>query len=182
MTSAETKTDNSYLQEKINLRAEYLPEKNPIYVLDCFAGSGLVWSGVTRKTGRTIKRLAMDQKNVSGFYLPGNNLAWLSKMDLSDFDVIDLDAYGIPFHQLEIVFNSSYSGHVFVTFIQSIYGGIPHGLLERIGFTRQMIAKCPTLFARRGWQYFLEYLASYGIKSIDCVSVGHKHYLHFIIN
>lgn len=171
-------TDNTYLADKVMLRAGHLPEKKTIRVLDAYGGKGLVWAGVEKITGRKIFVLPIDLKKI-GFALPGDNRIYLESLDLNRFDVIDLDAYGVPYDQLKIVFDNGYKGHVFVTFIQSVMGTISYSLLEEIGFTKKMIKKCPTVFGQSGWQYFLEFLALRGVSRIWHRSRGRKHYLYF---
>lgn len=172
------KTDNSHIKAKVNLRINHLPEGD-IYVLDCYSGKGIIWKEIKDRTGRNIKVLPIDIKKDNIFHLVGNNLDFLSTIDLSKFNVVDLDAYGTPFEQLEILFKKEYHGTVFVTFIQSIMGAIPYRLLESVGFTREMINKIPTLFYRCGWNYFLQYLANKNIDKIYHYSFDRKHYLYF---
>lgn len=173
------KTDNAFLFDKIKLRANHLPEA-PVVVLDAFGGHGLVWAGVGRATGRTIKRLAVDNRNdLSTFHLHGDNVKILAGMDLSKFNVIDLDAYGVPYDQLKIVFQKKFHGTVFVTFIQTMNGVVPHGLLCDVGFSKTMIEKTPSLFFRRGWTYFKEWLALNGVREVWHRSHARKHYLAF---
>lgn len=173
------KTDNSYLADKVGLRAGNLPAGKIITVLDCFAGSGRIWRAVKRRhPGKDIRVLAMDKKNI-GFHLPGDNLAWLKSMDLSRFNVIDLDAYGVPYEQLKIILGRGYTGTVFVTFIQTIFGQMPKGLLIDIGFTDAMIYKAPALLNARGFDHFIEWLAGYGVKSIIRRDHAKKHYICF---
>lgn len=174
-----TKTDNSHLREKVNLRVAFCPA-HPVRVLDCFAGDGTVWEGVFRVAGRTgDKRLPIDTRDDIGFHLPGNNLAWLQSIDLSRFDMIDLDAYGVPIDQLDIIFSRGFRGVVFVTFIQTLYGRIPNSLLLDIGFSSEQIEKAPSLFGHRGFDYFLQWLALRGIRHVMHVSLKRKHYLAF---
>lgn len=173
------KTNNSYLGNKVNLRINNLPEGD-IRVLDCYGGKGLIWKLVEEKTKRNIKRVGIDKINYDiGFYLPGDNLDYLKSIDLSLYNVIDLDAYGVPTEQIITLFERKYSGTVFVTFIQSIMGQMPHKILIDIGFSKQMIEKIPTLFGKRGWDYFLEWLSKKGIKKITHRSNKRKHYLTF---
>ena len=68
---------------------------------------------------------------------------------------------------------------VFVTAIQINMGGLPHGLLEAIGYTRSMIKKCPTLFASAGHEKLKNYLGKNGVSKIWRRSSGRKHYLCF---
>lgn len=174
-------TNNSYLADKVALRAGHLPAGDHLRVLDCYAGEGKIWAAVRRLTGRRITVLPIDVKEYeeTSFYLPGDNRAYLQTLDLNRFDVIDLDAYGVPFDQLEQVFSSGYQGVVFVTFIQSVMGQLPLGLLRAVGFSDEMVKKCPTLFGRSGWKYFLEYLSLRGVTRIWHRSHARKHYLGF---
>lgn len=177
--AATKKTANSYLAAKVHLRASLLPSK-PVSILDCFAGDGTVWAGVFRLTGRMDdKRLPIDIRDDIGFHLPGDNLGWLKSIDLSRFSVVDLDAYGVPVTQLDVIFERQFRGIVFVTFIQSLYGQIPHKMLLDIGFSGAQIEKSPTLFGRRGWEYFLQWLALRGVREVTHVSLRRKHYLAF---
>lgn len=171
------KTDNSYLRDKVELRIKHLPEGD-VRVLDCYAGQGLIWAAVKELTGRDIKVLPVDHRSDKGdFHLHGDNLEYLETLDLSKYNVIDLDAYGIPFDQIDCLARRKYSGVVFVTAIQTVMGQMPHSLLKRLGFTEAQIEKAPTLFGKRGWEYLLQYLASIGVKKISHRSHKRKHYL-----
>jgi len=174
-------TNNSFLADKVALRAGHLPSGDHLRVLDCYGGEGKIWAAVKRLTGRRIDVLSIDIKEYEsvGFHLPGDNRSYLSSLNLKNFDVIDLDAYGVPFDQLELVFKSKFSGVVFITFIQSVVGVIPYDLLVDVGFSREMIRECKTLFFKSGWKYFLEYLGNRGVKSIWHRSHARKHYLGF---
>ena len=173
-----TRTQHSYLGNKIGLRVRDLPEQPS--VLDCFGGEGLIWKAIESQIGRPVRRIGIDKQDWDvGFYLPGDNTAYLQTMDLGRFNIIDLDAWGVPYEQLKILFERGYKGRVFVTFIRTAYGQMPRGLLQDVGFTREMIEACPTLFAKRGWQYFLEWLAQNGVRAVRHRSHARKHYLAF---
>lgn len=177
---AQTKlTDNSYLSDKVALRLAHLPDKDGLRVLDCYGGTGKIWKAVRKLSGRRIMTLPIDVRDNVGFHLPGDNRAYLDALDLGKFDIIDLDAYGIPYDQLKLIFERNYRGTVFVTFIQSIMGQINQGLLAEIGYPAEMVKKIPTLFGRRGWDHFLQYLALHGVGSISHRSHARKHYLCF---
>lgn len=178
--TSEIKTDNSYLADKVGLRLAHLPKAKIITVLDCFAGTGRVWKAVKRRSKKDIRILAMEKREI-GFRLPGDNLAWLAEMDLSRFDVIDLDAYGVPYDQLSLLFQRGYRGVVYVTFIQSMWGRMPKGLLHDIGFSDAIIEKAPALCNVRGFQYFMEWLASKGVEKIYRRSHARKHYFCFTL-
>jgi hypothetical protein len=174
-----TKTDNAYLRDKLQLRADHLPSGD-IRVLDCFCGKGILWAGVEKMTNRKITTLPIDTRDdIDFFHLAGNNSDFLTTLNLSKFNVIDLDAYGVPYEQLKIIFERGYQGTVFVTFIQSIMGIMPMRLFQDVGFSEEMIKKSPTLFCKRGWEYFLQWLAAHGVTEIYHRSHARKHYLGF---
>jgi hypothetical protein len=178
----DVKTDNSFLVSKIMLRARHLP-KDPVRVLDCFAGTGLIWNGVIEQTGRDISVLPIDKrKDISRFRLPGDNTRYLRTLDLSLFNVIDLDAYGVPYAQLATVFDRKWKGTVFVTFIQTMFGQLPTDLLTAVGFSTIQHEKIPTLLGTRGWQYFAQWMASRGVRRIHHMSHQRKHYCAFVIH
>ena len=177
---AQIKTNNSYLRDKIDLRINHLPP-GAVRVLDCYSGRGLLWKGIIDLTKRDIITLPIDILGDMGFHLQGKNQGFLMTLDLTKYNVIDLDAYGVPYEQLKIIFDRGYHGVVFVTFIQSLYGQMPIALLEELGFTEAMTKRIPTLFGRRGWEYFLEYLALHGVKEVSHRSISRKHYLSFKI-
>lgn len=176
------KTDNSYLHEKINIRLLALPKKKDIQVLDCFSGTGYLWNKVKDKTGKNIRVLSIEmQKGKNPLALSGNNLKYLTKLDISIYDIIDLDAYGVPYSQLEIIFNKGYKGIVVVTFIQSILGGLPKKMLTQLGYSDTMIGKIPSIFYRNGIDKFKNYLYICGVKSITGYFIGGKNYFMFNI-
>lgn len=177
------KTDNHYTADKVAIRADFLPEKNEIKVLDCYGGKGIIWAAVQKKTNKRIIRHAIDKRNdISYFHFHGDNLKIMSSLDLCDYDIIDLDAYGIPADQIDVVLNSGFKGLVFVTAIQTMHGGLPNKILIDLGFSHEMIKKSPSLFGRRGWQYLLEWLGLKGIKKIHHRSRDRKHYFYFNTN
>ena len=175
------KTDNSHLKQKVELRIKYLPDKTKIKVLDCFAGKGTIWRQVKKESDKQIQIISIEkEKGKNKSALEGDNVKYLLSMDLTKFDIIDLDAYGIPFEQLEILFKRNYKGIVFITAIQSIIGKIPNGLLIKLGYTQKMINKIPSLFNRNGIEKVKNYLYLCGIEYIKGYFIGRKNY--FVIN
>ncbi|MCZ2078404.1 MAG: hypothetical protein LC130_25815 [Bryobacterales bacterium] len=180
MAPTDKKTDNAFLDDKVKLRAGHLPA-DPC-VLDCFAGNGIIWKRVQSALGIEIQRLAIEkEKHKGAFHLAGDNVRFLTALDLSRYNVIDLDAYGVPYEQIKILFERGYRGRVFFTFIQSVMGRMPNGLLIDIGFSKVILDKAPTLCGRRGWSYFLQYLAAHGVRQITYVQHQRKYYGYFDI-
>lgn len=182
MSSAQT--DNSHFEAKVKLRQDNLP-KGVCRVLDCYGGTGRIWDTIKqRNQKKKIEVLRIDKKkNRGGVYLVGDNIKFLGGLDPGQFNVIDLDAYGIPYKPLSLLFKRTHGRPttIFATFIQSVYGGLPAGFLADLGYSRSMVKKCPSLFYRHGFEKLKQYLAANGIKEIKHYSehAGRKHYLCF---
>lgn len=178
-------TDNTFLEEKVKFCIDNLPA-GQCNVLDCYAGTGLIWRTIKEKVsgpGRRINVLGMDRKKLQGIYLQGDNLKFLASMDISKFNVIDLDAYGVPYKQLKIIFSRKLHKEVviFITFIQSVYGRLPTDMLVELGYSPTMIKKCPSIFFRNGFEKFKQYLAIHGIEQIRYYTHVQKNYLCFSV-
>jgi hypothetical protein len=150
------KTDNDNLSKKLAIRlfAMNRLEKNttePIRVLDCFAGDGLLWHYLKKECERPIEHIGIDVLPKLGAQYLGDNRHYLHRLPLDNFDLIDVDAYGVPYDQMKILAKRNYRGIVVGTFIQAIYGGLPYAMLEDIGYSRQMVRKITQLFFNNGW-------------------------------
>jgi len=181
---SKTLTDNSYLAEKIKLRLNNLPDKKEINVLDMFSGNGLIWKRIKKQSQSKINVLRMEKKkDAQGVYLRGDNRKYIINYD--QFDLIDLDAYGVPHKQLEKIFKQSKKElGIFITFIQIVYGQLPFGFLEEIGYSRAMIKKIPNLFMKNGQQKLLNFLTVKGVRNVKIYynQSRRKNYLFFKIN
>jgi len=76
-----------------------LLEKNVINVLDCFHANGTLWSEISKRNFDTkiqVTGIEKDKTKTSSpyFVLYGDNERMLPKMDLSQYHIIDCDAYG----------------------------------------------------------------------------------------
>ena len=177
-------TDNSHFEAKVKLRIDNLPPGG-LQVLDLFAGDGQIWGAIRKRCkGRKIQILRIDQKrDKPGIYLAGDNRKFLPHLDLDRFNIIDLDAYGVPYEQLKILFARQYEKPltVFVTFIQTEYAGLPYKFLSELAYSLKMVRKCPTLFKRDGFGKLKQYLALSGVKYIKYFSdaPGRKFYVWF---
>lgn len=124
--------------------------------------------------------VSIDRDRKKGSLLKGDNIKFLQNLNLNLYDIIDLDAYGVPFQQLKMILpRLEPSHHIFVTFIQTIYGRIPMGMLIELGYTKRMVKKCPILFCLDGLEKFKRWISLYGIDRISAISIGRKHYLFF---
>ena len=177
------KTDNSYFEEKVQLRIDSIPDKNTVFVLDCFAGTGLIWKEVQKRSSKEIKVVSIEKepgKNKKALF--GSNLKYLNILTLDQFDIIDLDAYGIPYTQLGIIFKKQYKGIIHVTAIQSGMGKLPKGMINELGYSENMIKKISSIFNRKGIDKLKNYLYLHGIQSIEGYFIDRKNYFYFHLN
>lgn len=173
-------TDNSYFSEKVEFRLRFLKKNRSYKILDAYGGNGTIWKSIKLQTPTNfIDILSLDIKVTSKADLIGDNVKYLGGLDLKKFDIIDLDAYGVPYMQLREIFRKKIKGiEIFITFIQSVYGKLPYGMLEELGFKRSMFSKCSTLFNRNGIEKLKHYLAKHGIKKMSYICLNNKYYIH----
>lgn len=183
MNKVQTDNDVAMWAVKIELRDKLVQEKDHYRILEAFAGDGALWAEMRKRyPGKTFDILRIDAKpDKKGVYLKGDNLKFMASIDLSTFDIIDLDAYGSPFHQLELVFASGFRGPVVCTAIQTMSGALPTSFLKTLGYTQYMVKKCPTLFNAGGFDKMKEYLARKGVKKLAYFSQNRKNYFSFHI-
>jgi uncharacterized protein with WD repeat len=182
---SKVQTDNSYLEEKIILRMETLSNinKDKVVVLDCYSGEGLIWDEIIKRSSKKINVLRIDaKKDKKGIYLKGENMKFIKSLNLNDFDIVDLDAYGMPYFQLIELFKQKYKGFIHVTFIQSVMGNLPNSFLFNLGYTKKMVEKCRTLFSKNGMEKMLRFLSIYGIKEVTGYFFDRKNYFYFNAN
>lgn len=183
MSSQAIKTNNDaeMLQAKINLRIESIKHLEQVNVLELFGGEGVLWSEVKKQTGKHIDILAIDKNKYKRLQLQGENTKFIDSIDLEIFDVIDIDAWGSPYKQLNMILKRKYTGIVHATFIQTMMGKLSTDMLLNLGYTKSMVDKIPSLFNKNGIDKFKLYLANKGIREINIVSKGRKNYLYFYL-
>jgi len=166
-----SRSDNSHFTEKLQLRLDNLPGGKELTVLDCFAGQGLLWKEIRRlRSDRLFNIVSIDKKptDAGSIHLVGDNVKFLAAIDLRRFDVIDLDAYGIPYEQLDLVLSrATKAGAVlYVTLCQWGMGSLPEAMLRDLGYSRAMLAKTKMIFMRHGRRKIFAWLASRGVRRI----------------
>ena len=172
MTKIFIKTDNSYLSDKVSMRSNHLPDKEEVNVLDAYSSNGIIWRLVQDMNPATRFNIARLDKEASkqGFYIKTDNLRFLLSTDLNVYDVIDLDAYGVPYKQLEILFrkaeNFDHVVKVFVTFNTVGMGQMPKGMLKYLGITEEMIANSPILCSKSPEEKIAGYLSVKGVRQL----------------
>jgi hypothetical protein len=169
------KTDNLFLRDKIDLRKTFLPKKCKIYVLSCFDGHGKIWKTIQSEENIDITVTGIDKKRIQGV-LVGDNRKFLRVLDLKKYDIVDLDAYGNPFEQIEILIKRKFSGDIFFTWCKRGPSTYPR-IVDRRGYRAADI------------DIALDMLSNYfHKKSINCFDViristhnGFNFYGHFFL-
>lgn len=182
MKDKKTNNDAGMLEAKIRLRFEALPAgKKDVRVLDCFSGEGVLWKKVKARTNQNIRVLGIDKNRYRKVNLTGDNVKFLLSLPLEEYDIIDLDAWGSPVPQLEILHRRGYKGRVICTFISTFQGALHVAMLQALGYTEAMYRKAPALLNKNGYEKFLRYLnVRLGVTQIRHTSNGaRKHYLSF---
>jgi hypothetical protein len=183
------KIENSHFPEKIFLR-EYIIKKyslNNFKVLDCFHAEGKIWDTIKNKSNINFDLIGIEIDSTKKSIFPciyQDNLRILKSINLDDFQIIDLDAYGNPFKQLKILYDRKYSGHIFLTFINVAKGGSDLNFLEFIGYSKKMVRKVHTLFAKNSFKKLKIALSKMGVDNILYISKEDqkKIYLWFYLN
>ena len=174
--------DLGLLGLKIKLRKEVLEKVDNPYVLDCYHGEGIIWDRIKKETGRDFDVFGIDRV---AKYKPdwiGNNINFLRTKDISRFNIIDLDAWGSPVKQIEVLLKRKYNGYVIVTFISTIAIN-PDGILaESYGLTKGMVKESPAVVGGKTMDMFFDWLAKNGIKDIRVAGTDKKKYLWFYLD
>lgn len=183
MSKVQTKTDNSFLIDKVELRKKFIPNKDNVKILNCYGGDNEIWKRIEKEISANLDITNIDIKEKNNkAYLQGDNAKFLESLNLDVYDIIDLDAYGVPYQQLKTIFKKKYKGIVFITFIQSVMGSLPNGILNDFGYTKTMLKKCRTIFYKRGVDIMMHFLAINGIRKITYKYANRKLYGYFTTN
>lgn len=94
-------TDNANLGAKVALRRRAISGLANVRVLDVFAGDNLIWSQIP-----TESYLGIEKEKGKGRNIHADNRAVIPGLDLAQFTVIDCDAYGIPYEQIQLLYEN----------------------------------------------------------------------------
>lgn len=176
--------DSQSVSHKVYLRRMATEGIRSVSVLDLFAGKGEVWKRLEPDMyqGVEIKK----DKNPNAII--GDNRKVIPRLDLSRYNVIDCDSYGVPATQIKLLYENKtlQEGTVIVyTCISNKVSTVPKTLQEYAGFAGNMYEKAQTLF--NGWavELFFDYIASLGVKSVaeyeEPSSAYTKKYGYFVV-
>lgn len=166
-----TKSDNSHQWRKtlVRLSAIRSINKPEINVLDCYAGKGKTWDHVQKNTDVKINVIRIEKEQGKGrFALRGECERYLKKIDLSNFDIVDLDAYGSPSKQLQILFDRKFCGVICVTAIMASLNKGDKKLLIESGIPHEIIEKIPiSMMPMKYFDMMKHFLAKNGVKRVS---------------
>lgn len=96
------KTDNASYPAKRLIRKDVFGIHDDVRVLEVFCGSGImyrdVWKDAEKYKG-IDKRKFFDERDL----ICGDSMKALTLVDLNGFNVIDIDAYGSPYNELNYI-------------------------------------------------------------------------------
>ena len=176
------KVDNTSVPDKVFLRRKATEHLSSLRVLDLYAGENVMWSHFDTERYYGIEIIKGKGKN-----LHGDNKKIIDSLDLSGFNVIDCDSYGIPFDVLLKIFNNKtlQKGTVIVyTAISSKLSGVSKECLKMFGL-EQMYKKTQALIAERAIELFYAMLEKHGVNVVHCYGIDanfEKHYGYFIVD
>jgi tRNA G26 N,N-dimethylase Trm1 len=161
------KTDNSHLAEKVYMRVICSPP-GELRVLDAFGGKGIIWQKVRKKRDVELYTSIEKERWKNESAICGDNAKLLPILDLSPYNVIDLDDYGMPAAQIEAVMKNKTARPgtvIFATCILAEMGSFPYALAKYIGCTPSMVKKCKHLFIRKMKEAVTAMLSSFGVNA-----------------
>ena len=182
MNQQSTKTDNKSVHDKIYLRKQAIMNLEAVHVLDLFAGRNVLWNNISKDS-----YYGVDIANGKGKNLVANSHEIFDSLDLSAYNVIDVDSYGISFDIYKKIFSRQdvQPGTVVIyTAITNEFTQIRTEAMDEFRF-RSFYKKAPTLFNARAVEFFYEMLANHGIKEVNYYEIRDhylKHYGYFKIN
>lgn len=180
MNPHSTQTDNARLASKIALRRRATAGLDRLRVLDLYAGNNLLWSHFDKE-----KYFGVDIQQNKGQNLTADSRRIVQNLDLSVFNVIDCDSYGIPFDVLsKVLQNDTLQDKTVIlyTAITNRLSGLSLGCLNMFGI-RKIYRKCHGLIASKSLDMFYGMLYNYGVQSVTFLEVKAsfiKHYGYFI--
>jgi len=185
-------TDNRSIADKVLLRSMVIKKAQlePVRVLDLFAGEGNIWNEMRRKNNSAhvavesytpIDRVARQPGQIRFKITP----RLFEALDLSRFNVVDVDTYGDPFSIWhEILFHITCPTAVFLTRGRVTYGagkmpitqhakrvmGMPvewdvPGKIELLNYADRccLLEECPTAQISFGFRIELRRVDYYGL-------------------
>lgn len=174
------KTDNKSIGNKIFLRRKATEHLKDLHVLDLFAGNNVLWRNI-----ETTRYYGVELLPDKGANLNADAHQAINSLDVSAFNVIDCDTYGVPFEICRKLLENEavQPGTVIVyTAICSAFTGVANECLDMFGL-RGMYKIAPSLFNQSAVDLFYDMLAGHGVAELHYYEANDsytKHYGYFI--
>lgn len=178
MARKTTQHSEGILPAKVAQRLACLPppqDGKRLRVLDAYGGDGDIWRAVRAARGiDDIQVTSIDKTPRQRGQLAIDNLRYLRSADLRRFDVIDLDAWGVPAAQLRTVAESGFMGVIPWTCIVVGMGPAPNDVLRAAGVPRSWTRVAQHLYSTAAplADLWLNYLHSLGYRSTLVASLN----------
>uniref|UniRef100_A0AAU8AZJ7 SAM-dependent methyltransferase n=1 Tax=Dulem virus 36 TaxID=3145754 RepID=A0AAU8AZJ7_9CAUD len=153
---------STHIFEKSSIRQQAIQDLEHVCVLDCFHGKGEIWENMHKLSKiDKVQGIEKNKKLHSCFdTLYGDNLKLLKTIDIDEYNVIDLDAFGSPFKQMDIIFARAQKPKVIIyTFCFSGMSGVP----QEISRAKNIQKKCKTIINGYLDEMFSAYLKLHGV-------------------
>lgn len=157
------KTDNCNLFHKRYIREVATRHLDSLKVLDLFAGNNTIWKSFNKD-----KYFGVEIEKGKGKNLNADNVRVIQSLDLSRFNVIDCDSYGIPIKQIAKIFSNPTlkKGTVIIyTCIGNSLSSLSKDFLDYFKI-KHMYRKVKVLFNARSAEFFYAYLYDLGIRTV----------------
>ena len=163
MKAHSIKTDNANIMKKTSLRRQATEHLECLKILDLFAGNNVLWSQF-----ECLRYYGVEKERGKGKNLNADNLRIISSLDLSDYNIIDLDSYGIPFNQLyELFRNPTLKDETVIiyTCITNKMSGLNKRCLDEFGLSK-IYRKVRTVINGKARELFYAYLEKNGVREV----------------
>lgn len=186
MNNQTTKTLNAFPEDKIKLRLsalEFVKNKQNLSVLDCFHGYGKLWGEIKKRSGMNINLLGIeiDREKKSSFpVVYGDNKKLIPSLDLSKYNIIDIDSFGDSYSHIKSIYNKIEPGTIVIyTHITVNMGSMSKDVIKDV-IGEKIYSRCKTIFRSRFVDIFEAALYQLGIHEVIQMQKNNKIYGFFI--
>jgi len=180
LTRHSIKTDNANVADKVFLRQRATEHLDELRVLDLYAGENMLWGNFDCARYYGVEIIKGKGRN-----LHADCVRMASSLDLSGFNVIDCDSYGVPFDvMVNLLDNPTLRAGTVIVFtaISNKMSGISKRCREMFGMDKMTGAR--TLVNGMALELFYALLAKRGVNDVYYYSIKSsyvKNYGYFVI-
>ena len=163
------KTDNTNLAHKVGFRIEMLRrfETQAVSVLDLYAGTNKIWDAVGKHV-QVSRYYGVDIVDKKGKNITADNAKIIPSLDLSAFNVIDIDAYGTPIKPLFLLYENKTLQKGTIVFCTEIHSGLsklPIGFFTEFKL-KPLYKKSEVLFNKKAGEFCFGMLGNRGVSRV----------------